>query len=438
MVVSLQAFKAQAAGLGFNLAGVIPARPAPHLQAYLRWVMAGMQGEMDYLARPDRLARRQDLNVILPGVKSLAILALDYHTRSLPAEIASDPARGRIAAYAWGRDYHALMTPRLGELAEWISVESRAPALHRVYVDTGAVLERDHAQQAGLGFIGKNTLLIHPRRGSWFFLGEVLTTAEFDAYDLPGPGPQCGRCERCLAACPTRAFPAPYQLDARRCISYLTIEHDGPIPEELRPLIGNRIYGCDDCQLVCPWNKFAQPSVLADFDAREGFAGEPIVALLAWDEASFLRRTEGSAIRRIGHVRWLRNLAVAAGNVARLAPGRVALTQGDLLCAVAPGLDLIVANLPYVTRQEWTELPDGVKSYEPALALDGGLDGLDDIRALLPQAATRLRPGGLVLLEIGWQQGAAAAALARTCFPAARVAVRPDFAGLDRFVAIQT
>lgn len=315
MVVSLQAFKAQAAGLGFNLAGVIPARPAPHLQAYLRWVMAGMQGEMDYLARPDRLARRQDLNVILPGVKSLAILALDYHTRSLPAEIASDPARGRIAAYAWGRDYHALMTPRLGELAEWISVESRAPALHRVYVDTGAVLERDHAQQAGLGFIGKNTLLIHPRRGSWFFLGEVLTTAEFDAYDLPGPGPQCGRCERCLAACPTQAFPEPYVLDARRCISYLTIEHKGWIPAELRPRLGNWVFGCDICQAVCPWQRFAvQTLEAAFFPAEADRAAPPLTGLLRLDEAGFQARFGGSPLARLGRDRLVRNACVAAGN----------------------------------------------------------------------------------------------------------------------------
>ncbi|MCB0029656.1 MAG: tRNA epoxyqueuosine(34) reductase QueG, partial [Anaerolineales bacterium] len=235
--------------LGFSFCGIVPAQPSPNLAAYHRWLAAGMHGEMSYLARPDRLARRDNLNVILPGVNSLVAVGLDYYTFKLPEAIAADPARGRISNYAWNQDYHDLMTPRLAQLAERLSELAGEPVASRVYVDTGAILERDHARQAGLGFTGKNTMLIRPDRGSWFFLGELLTTARL-APDTPRPLPSCGRCHRCLSACPTNAFPQPYVLDARRCISYLTIELKGWIPRELRPLMGNWIYGCDICQDV--------------------------------------------------------------------------------------------------------------------------------------------------------------------------------------------
>ena len=198
--------KEQALALGFNLVGVTPAAPSPHLQAYFDWLAAGRHGGMDYLARPDRTARRRDLNVVLPGAQSLVIVGLDYHTLRLPPELLNDPARGRIAAYAWGQDYHRLMLPRLKTLAAWLAgasggVDSKA------YVDTGAVLERSYAQQAGLGFTGKNTMLIHRRRGSDFFLGEIVTTLALDAYDQPEAPSRCGSCTRCLTACPTAAFP---------------------------------------------------------------------------------------------------------------------------------------------------------------------------------------------------------------------------------------
>ncbi|MBL8055263.1 MAG: tRNA epoxyqueuosine(34) reductase QueG [Anaerolineales bacterium] len=332
MAVSLLAFKAQAVEAGFNLAGVSLARPAPHLLAYQRWVAAGMHGEMAYLARPDRLARRQDLNQILPGVQSLAIVALDYHTGPAPAE-AADPARGRIAAYAWGQDYHAVMAPRLEALAEWVRAASRAPARHRVYVDTGAILERGHAQQAGLGFIGKNTLLIHPRRGSWFFLGEILTTADFDEYDAPSPPTLCGTCARCLAACPTAAFPAPYVLDARRCISYLTIEHKGWIPLELRPALGNWVFGCDVCQAVCPWQRFAVHSLEPAFSLPDPErAAPPLAGLLRLDPAGFQARFGGSPLARLGRDRLVRNACVAAGNCPPDSPERPALQAALEAC----------------------------------------------------------------------------------------------------------
>jgi epoxyqueuosine reductase len=303
------ALKARARNLGFNLVGITPARPAPHLDAFLRWVEAGRHGEMGYLAREDRLARRRDLNLILPGVQSLVLVGLDYRSAPLPPAVQSDPTRGRIAAYAWGLDYHDLMTPRLEELAAWLRAE------FRVYVDTGALLERDHGWQAGLGFLGKNTMLIHPRRGSDFFLGVLLTTETFDMYDQPGPATRCGTCTRCLAACPTDAFPEPHVLDARRCLSYLTIEHKGVIARELRALTGNWVFGCDVCQDVCPWNRFGVQTQVAEFfPAGVDHAAPPLAELLALDEAGFRARFAGSPVAHIGRERLVRNACLAAGN----------------------------------------------------------------------------------------------------------------------------
>ncbi len=302
--------------LGFTQAGIIPAAPSPRLYAYQRWIAAGMHGPMAYLARPDRQQRRQDLNVILPGVRSLIVVALDYATAPIPDSILRDPRRGRISNYAWGTDYHDVMTPRLEQIAARLVDEAGGDVRCRVYVDTGALLERSHAQQAGLGFIGKNTMLIHPRRGSLAFLGEILTTAAFDAVDAPHREIMCGTCTRCLAACPTRAFPQPYVLDARRCISMLTIELKGPIPLELRPLMGNWVYGCDICQDVCPFTrKFAAPTAeRAFYPVDIDRAAPPLADLLALDEASFRARFGGSALERIGRERLVRNACVAAGN----------------------------------------------------------------------------------------------------------------------------
>jgi len=312
---SSRELKARAVAEGFNLVGITPARPAPHLDAYLSWIDARMHGEMGYLARADRVARRRDLNAILPGVRSLVIVGLDYALAAgvVPAEVLNDPARGRIAAYAWGRDYHDVLLPRLEALATWLG--ARAGHAWRAYVDTGALLEREHAQQAGLGFIGKNTLLIHPRRGSGFLLGEFLTTAEFDHYDPPGRETLCGRCTRCLAACPTQAFPQPYVLDARRCLSYLTIELKGWIPRGLRPQMGNWVFGCDVCQEVCPWQRFGVRVVEAALLPVDADRAAPRLAdLLALDEAAFRRRFGGSPVERLGRARLVRNACVAAGN----------------------------------------------------------------------------------------------------------------------------
>jgi epoxyqueuosine reductase len=310
-----QRIKERARALGFNLVGLTPACPSPHLLAYLRWLDQGQQGEMGYMARPDRVARRRDLGAILPGARSLVIVGLDYHTLPLPPEALNDPSRGRIAAYAWGEDYHELMLPRLKELAGWLRAESGGRAASRAYVDTGAILERSHAQQAGLGFTGKNTMLIDPRRGSDFFLGELITDAVFDSYDHPQREGLCGSCQRCLAACPTSAFPEPYVLDARRCISYLTIEHGGWIDRGLRPLIGNWVFGCDVCQVVCPWQRFGvQSQETGFFPLGLDRAAPPLRQLLALTPAGFESLFGGSALTRTGRDQMVRNACVAAAN----------------------------------------------------------------------------------------------------------------------------
>ncbi len=311
-----QRIKEQARELGFSLVGIVPAQPSPYLAAYLEWIKAGMHGTMGYMARADRIQRREDLNVILPGVRSLIVAALDYYTLRLPDAIAHDPARGRISNYAWGADYHHVMLAQLETLAQFVRTIAGAQVTTRVYVDTGAILERSHAAQAGLGFVGKNTLLIHPRRGSFFFLGEILTTAALDDDTSASPMPSCGTCTRCLTACPTGAFPRPYVLDARLCISYLTIEHKGSIPRHLRPQMGNWVYGCDVCQEVCPWQRFARPTAWWEAFAPLDFdrAAPPLTRLLALDEVSFAAQFRGSAIERIGRTRLVRNACIAAGN----------------------------------------------------------------------------------------------------------------------------
>lgn len=306
--------KAEARRLGFSMVGVADALPGRRLAAYHRWLSSAFHGQMAYMARPDRVARRNDLQVVLPGVRSLVCVGLDYDTLNVPDEIARDPSRGRISNYAWGADYHEVMAPRLESLARWLKSAASGEVASKVYVDTGAILERDHAESAGLGFTGKNTMLIDPRRGSWFFLGELLTTVQLRPDELQ-PMPGCGTCRRCLDACPTNAFPEPYVLDARRCISYLTIELKGWIPQPLRPLMGNWVYGCDICQVVCPFNRFAAGNGEDVFRPTSwDAAAPPLLDLLALDEAAFEERFAGSPIRRIKRRGLVRNACVAAGN----------------------------------------------------------------------------------------------------------------------------
>ena len=311
--------------LGFGLAGIAPAVPSPTLDTYLRWIEAGYHGEMGYLAREDRLARRKDLNVILPGARSMVVVGMNYHTTNVIAPV-DGISRGRISNYAWGQDYHDVMLPRLKELGKFIEQEAESSEAASVaYVDTGAIIERSHGEQAGLGFIGKNTMLIHPRMGSYFFLGVVITTAELindqgiDKKQMPG----CGSCTRCIDQCPTGAIIAPYVVDARRCISYLTIELKGAIPRDLRPLIGDWVYGCDVCQAVCPWQRFA-----AESDHREVFGASdlnralpPLPTLLTLSDEDFEAMFRGSAVYRIKRERLVRNACVAAGNSGDRTPG---------------------------------------------------------------------------------------------------------------------
>ncbi len=275
------------------------------------WLDRGYQGEMDFMSRHG--TRRSRPAELVPGTLRVISARMDYlpETQATMQTRLADQAAAFVSRYALGRDYHKLLRRRLQRLAKRIAT-TIGPFGYRVFTDSAPVLEKPLAEKAGLGWIGKHTNLVNPRAGSWFFLGEIYT-------DLPLPvdtpvADHCGTCRACLDACPTHAIVAPYVLDARLCISYLTIELHGPIPEPLRPLIGNRVYGCDDCQLACPWNRFARLSCESDFSARWGLDAATLVALFGWDEARFLDRTEGSALRRIGHISWLRNLAVALGN----------------------------------------------------------------------------------------------------------------------------
>jgi epoxyqueuosine reductase len=292
-------------------------------EAHLRdWLAKGQHGAMDYMARHgDKRSRPDEL---VPGTLRVISVRMDYGTGDDAAAWATldESERAYVARYALGRDYHKVLRNRLQKLCDRIAAEV-GPFGYRAFVDSAPVLERALARDAGLGWIGKHSCLINKDAGSWFFLGEIYT-------DLPLPvsvpaGAHCGTCTRCITVCPTGAIVAPYRVDARRCISYLTIELRESIPEELRPLIGNRVFGCDDCQLACPWNKFAVRSEEPDFRVRHGLDRASLVQLFAWDEDTFLRNTEGSAIRRTGYEGWLRNIAVALGNAEGTPEVRAAL-----------------------------------------------------------------------------------------------------------------
>jgi epoxyqueuosine reductase len=342
--------KEKAYELGFDLAGIAPASRASHADAYASWVDAGFAATMGYMARD--VTRRQDPRHVLPGARSVIVVGLSYFVLDPPADLWNDPSRGRIARYAWGMDYHEVMAPRLHQLAEFIARQTRRGVQSRAYVDTGPVLERDFAAQAGLGFIGKNTCLISPTLGSYLFLGEILTDLELD-YDEPatdsgaaievpatdsgaaiefkpnqrpiaGGGRErvgtrrvgaCGACTRCLEACPTQAFRAPYILDSNRCISYLAIELKGSIPLELRRSMGNWIFGCDVCQSVCPWpRRFAQPASLdfLGFDPKQ--AAPRLLNLISLSDDEFRARFRQTPLWRAKRRGLLRNVAVALGN----------------------------------------------------------------------------------------------------------------------------
>jgi epoxyqueuosine reductase len=297
--------------LGFQQVGIA----APDLRSagerLREWLARGFNADMQWLAA--QAAQRERPASVVPGTVRVISARMDYWRDDAwpAAALGTDPARAWVSRYALGRDYHRVVRPRLQKLADRIEAEI-GPFGYRAFVDSGPVMEKPIAQQAGLGWIGKHTNLINAEAGSWFFLGEIFT-------DLPLPvgepaADHCGSCRACLDACPTGAIVAPYVLDAGRCISWLTIENTGPIPEPLRPLLGNRVYGCDDCQLACPWNKFARASAEVDFAPRHGLDRASLVELFAWSETEWETRTEGSAIRRVGYEGWLRNVAVALGN----------------------------------------------------------------------------------------------------------------------------
>jgi len=302
-----------AAELGFQQIGVTDldlSAQAPHVRA---WLERGFQGEMGYLER--NLDKRLDPARLEPATCRVVSARMDYLPDGPePLRVLENPSLGYVSRYALGRDYHKVLRRRLARLGQRLT-EAAAPFDHRfrAFTDSAPVLEKALGEKAGLGWIGKHTLLLNRGSGSWFFLGELYTNIPLPL-DPPQQAGFCGSCRACLTVCPTDAIVGPKQLDARRCISYLTIEHRGSIPLELRPLIGNRIFGCDDCQLFCPWNRYAQASREADFAPRHGLDAPSLRDLFGWSEAEFLARTEGSAVRRISYEQWLRNLAVALGN----------------------------------------------------------------------------------------------------------------------------
>lgn len=297
--------------LGFQQIGITDIDLSGAESRLADWLAKGHHGEMEYMSRHGLKRSRPDL--LVPGTVSVIAARMDYLPKEItsPETLLDHPSKAYLSRYALGRDYHKVLRARLKALAG--KIDSRiGPRGHRVFVDSAPVLEKPLAEKAGLGWIGKHTNLINKDEGSWFFLGELYTDIRLPP-DVPATT-HCGTCRACIDVCPTDAIIGPYELDARRCISYLTIELKGEIPVEFRKMIGNRVYGCDDCQLFCPWNKFAKPTGENDFSPRHRLDSADLVALFSWTESEWLERTEGSAIRRIGYERWLRNIAVALGN----------------------------------------------------------------------------------------------------------------------------
>ncbi|HIQ39692.1 MAG TPA: tRNA epoxyqueuosine(34) reductase QueG [Sulfurivirga caldicuralii] len=306
------AIRQKAANLGFAHLGVTDTDLSAYEADYFNWLGHHYHGEMGYMVRHG--VKRTRPNLLVPGTVRILSLRMPYYSREAanPIEQLQQPEQAYIARYALNRDYHKLIRKRLKELVAFI--HQLAPGFnYRIFTDSAPVLERPIGEKAGLGFIGKNSLLIHPRAGSWFFLAEIFTDLDLPL-DPPFEKNGCGPCTACMAECPTGAIVADGVVDARRCISYLTIEHEGDIPEALRPLMGNRIYGCDDCQLVCPWNRFGECSHNPAWQPRHHLDNIRLLDLWQWDEETFLKNFEGSPIRRIGYERWRRNLAVALGN----------------------------------------------------------------------------------------------------------------------------
>jgi len=351
------------AELGFDAVRIADVDLSHAEAGLLAWLAQGFHGDMDYMANHGpRRARPAEL---VPGTVRAIVARMPY----LPAATGEgwrrqeldrldDPSTAVISLYARGRDYHKVLRSRLQQLASRIEA-AIGPFGYRVFTDSAPVMEVALAGNGGLGWRGKHTLLLDRAAGSMFFLGEILVDIALPA-DPPEPG-HCGQCRRCIDICPTQAILAPYRLDARRCISYLTIEHKGAIPEPLRAPMGNRVYGCDDCQLACPWNKFAQRATLPDFDVRNGFDAPDMVELFGWSEAEFNRRLEGSPIRRIGHERWLRNLAVGLGNSLRAATAAAQTADPALAARIRAALAARRESATPLVREhiDWALAQDG-------------------------------------------------------------------------------
>ncbi|WP_372761309.1 tRNA epoxyqueuosine(34) reductase QueG [Pseudoalteromonas sp.] len=339
-----QQIKQWGQALGFSEVGITDIDLSKHEAQLQRWLDAGYHGSMDYMAAHGmKRARPAEL---VPGTQRVISVKMNY----LPpdagfAKTLKNPEKAYISRYALGRDYHKLMRNRLKKLGQKIEQEIGGYGF-RPFVDSAPVLERQLAEKAGLGWRGKHSLLINKQAGSWFFLGELFVDLPLPI-DNPNEFEGCGKCVACITLCPTGAIVEPYVVDARKCISYLTIELQGPIPEQYRPLLGNRVYGCDDCQLVCPWNRYGQLTDEADFHPRTQLKDQDLLALFSWDEATFLKNTEGSPIRRIGHERWLRNLAVGLGN-AEFSPAIIhALEAKRLDCS-----ELVLEHIEWALQQQ--------------------------------------------------------------------------------------
>ena len=312
MAITLtQQIKDRAHELGFELVGITPAQESQTIQRYKQWIDNGYAGEMGYLER--HLPLKEDPRKLLQEAKSVICLAMNYYTLDTPTEIAQDPSRGQISRYAWGDDYHDVIRERMLLLVEFIKSKAEKELKSRVFVDSGPIIEREYAQKAKLGWIGKNTNLINWRTGSWYFLAEVLVSVDLE-YDLPPLIGSCGSCTKCIEDCPTDAIIEPNMLDSRLCISYLTIELKDSIPKNLRPKMGNLIFGCDICQEVCPWNSKATPTAEPAFKPRNGNLAPELLSLIGMTQTEFSKRFKGSPIKRTKRRGFLRNVIIAIGN----------------------------------------------------------------------------------------------------------------------------
>lgn len=306
-----QRIQTRAYELGFELVGITPAEQSQTIQRYQQWIESGYAGKMDYLER--HLPLKEDTRRLLEEAKSIISLAMNYYTLDTPKALVEDPSRGQISRYAWGDDYHDIIRERLLLLVEFIKDTAETDLKSRVFVDSGPILEREYAQKATLGWIGKNTNLINWRSGSWYFLAEVLVSIELE-YETQTLRGSCGTCTKCIEACPTDAIIEPNLLDSRLCISYLTIELKDSIPKELRPQIGNLIFGCDICQEVCPWNSKAIPTTEPAFQPRDGNLAPELLSLISMTQTEFSKKFKGSPIKRAKRRGFLRNVIVAIGN----------------------------------------------------------------------------------------------------------------------------